>query len=128
VTALIAAIKFGDNNRNHIIMSNTELSLNKAKDPIKLDINEGEDEIPFIDYILRKTECLDLDKECNGGDTALIVACRLGKAKIVDLLLRRGMYMKQLDCPRYLYMYVYTYIYIYAYIYSFTHIQIYIYT
>lgn len=90
ITALMAAIRFGDNNKHHAVVDNKAAKLEILKDSIALGVNEGDEEIPFIDYILRATECLDIDKESYGGDSALILACRLGKAKIVDLLLRRG--------------------------------------
>jgi hypothetical protein len=38
----MAAIRFGDNNRNHVVMSNKDINLNRGKDPIKLDVNEGD--------------------------------------------------------------------------------------
>ena len=53
-------------------------------------INDGEAELPFIQYILDKTDCCDIDKENRRGDTALIIACRLGKFQIVELLIHRG--------------------------------------
>lgn len=70
----------------------------KPKDPFESIViqafpepkDTGEDQMLLVDYILRQTEGMDIDKENHSGDTALIIACRWGKFKIVELLVQRG--------------------------------------
>jgi hypothetical protein len=92
MTILMAAISFGNNNNTHNIVNittrksmrnlNEESSSGQFKaklETVILSVNEGDAEIPFIDYVLRKNGCYDINHESYSGDTALMIACRLGK-------------------------------------------------
>eukprot|EP01041_Mallomonas_annulata_P000359 gene359-658_t len=45
---------------------------------------------PLLEHILRLTEGEDIDLESNNGDTALTIACRLGKISYIEMLLENG--------------------------------------
>ena len=52
--------------------------------------DDGQEQVAMVDFILSQTGGCDLDAENNTGDTALIIACRWGKYKLVELLIQRG--------------------------------------
>lgn len=49
----------------------------------------------MADYIIRQTNGKDLDLESDAGDTALTIACRLGRYELVELLLQNGAYVNK---------------------------------
>ena len=52
--------------------------------------DDGQEQVAMVDFILSQTGGCDLDAENHTGDTALIIACRWGKYKLVELLVQRG--------------------------------------
>jgi ankyrin repeat protein len=49
------------------------------------------DELNLLEWIVKQTkECDDIDFENIYGDTALILACRLGKIRMVESLVQHG--------------------------------------
>ena len=49
------------------------------------------DDEPLVEWIIRQTiECPDIDIENIYGDTALIIASRLGKSRMVEMLVQHG--------------------------------------
>ena len=52
--------------------------------------DDGEDQVALMDFILKQTGGTDIDAENDTGDTALMIACRYGKYKLVELLVQRG--------------------------------------
>lgn len=51
------------------------------------------DEIEMAEYISKVTEGKDLEFENIYGDTALTLACRLGKFNFVEILVQSGAYI-----------------------------------
>ena len=47
-------------------------------------------ESPLLEHILRLTQGVDIDLENNQADTALTMACKLGRLSFVELLLENG--------------------------------------
>ena len=52
--------------------------------------DDGQEQVAMVDFILSQTGGCDLDAENLTGDTALMIACRWGKYKLVELLVQRG--------------------------------------
>ena len=88
ITILMTAICYGARNVQKLQKKEKGKEIDYNAEVII--VNEGDSELAFIDFILKKTECSDIDEESLSGDTALIIACRLGKFKIVELLIQRG--------------------------------------